>query len=208
MNDLEPQAVLSWIERFIIRIDDRVQELTELDRRSGDGDFGTNMVTALTRAKAKLSPAPADAGAPFSSLSTAFLEHSGGTSGPLFGMWFREFALAGQGSPAFTAALLADAARNGVATVRRLGSASVGDRTMVDAMAPAADSLAEAAGNDVPAVEALRSAAEAARAGADSTSSITARRGRASYVGEAALGAPDPGAVAVALFFESADELQ
>ena len=75
---------------------------------------------------------------------------------------------------------------------------------MVDALAPAAEALDTAKRDGAPLTARLQAAATAARAGADSTAPMIARRGRASYVGEAARGVCDPGALTVALFFESA----
>ena len=88
--------------------------------------------------------------------------------------------------------------------IQRLGGAQPGDKTMVDALAPAAEALSAAVAASEPLASALADAAAAARAGADATAPMLARRGRASYVGEAARGVCDPGAFTVALFFESA----
>ena len=79
-------------------------------------------------------------------------------------------------------------------SVQRVGGAQVGDRTLVDALSPAADA-ARAAGGSGAAVAAARAAVDGARA----TASIRARRGRASYVGDRAIGSPDPGAVGIAM---------
>ncbi|WP_158880314.1 dihydroxyacetone kinase subunit DhaL [Amycolatopsis anabasis] len=191
----------AWIDRFIAEITRRGADLTELDRRAGDGDYGTNLASALRRAEANLAAAEPDSPkAVFTAVANAFL-HTGGTSGPLFGMWFREFARAFGNE--ITPAALAEAAHNAQIVVRRLGLAEVGHKTMVDAMVPAAEALsaAAAAGADVPA--ALRAAAAAAHEGAAATEQLLARRGRASYVGEHARGVVDPGALTVALFFEA-----
>src|SRR5262249_6990885 len=95
---------------------------------------------------------------------------------------------------------LATGAADGVATVQRLGRAEVGDKTMVDAMVPAAQALAAA--NSLH--EGLLAAARAARQGAASTEAIAGRRRRASHGRDGARGVLGPGAVTVALFFESA----
>jgi dihydroxyacetone kinase-like protein len=87
--------------------------------------------------------------------------------------------------------------------VQRLGGAKPGDKTMVDAMVPATEALSSSTGG---LADALQAAASAARAGADSTAELLAKRGRASYVGEVARGVLDPGAVAVALLVGSALE--
>jgi dihydroxyacetone kinase-like protein len=192
----------SWITRFIDDVQQRADELTELDRLAGDGDFGTNLTSAVRRAQANL--AAAESATPqevFRAVATAFL-HTGGTSGPLFGMWFREFAKAITGE--VTTAALGAAAVNAATAVRRLGNAEVGHKTMVDAMVPAAEALSAAAARDDDVIVALKAAAAAAYAGAASTEGLLARRGRASYVGEHARGVIDPGALTVAWFFGAA----
>jgi dihydroxyacetone kinase-like protein len=144
-----------------------------------------------------MSEGPSDsASAVFARVSEGFLD-TGGTSGPLLGMWFRELSKATAQSA--DAAALAAGVAAGVATVQRLGQAQVGDKTMVDAMLPAAEAMT---GQDLKAD--LAAAARAARTGAASTQELRARRGRASYLGDVAVGVLDPGAVTVALFFESA----
>lgn len=192
----------AWINRFIAGVERQSTELTELDRQAGDGDFGTNLRSALRRASANLDAETSDQPqAVFLAVADAFL-NTGGTSGPLFGMWFREFAKALAGG--VTAATLSEGATNAAAAVRRLGKADVGHKTMVDAMVPAAEALSAAAARDADAGTALRDAARAAHAGAASTERLLAKRGRASYVGEHARGVVDPGALTVAIFFDAA----
>lgn len=193
----------AWIERFAAVIDERGAELTELDRLAGDGDYGTNLRLALAKVRANLdTDDPRTPGAVFTSVSNAFL-NTGGTSGPLFGMWFREFAK-GLGDEELSARSLSVAASEAEATVRRLGGAEVGHKTMVDAMVPAAQALTAAAERKADVETALKDAAEAAQVGALSTEELLAKRGRASYVGEHARGVVDPGALTVAWFFEAA----
>lgn len=127
--------------------------------------------------------------------------NTGGTSGPLFGMWFHEIAKAASTEPVEVSSLAAGVS-NGLAPSSV--SAKQGYNTMVDAIAPAADALTNAAAQQSNLGEALEAAAHAARVGAESTRSLIASRGRASYVGEVARGVLGPGAVSVALFFASA----
>jgi dihydroxyacetone kinase-like protein len=186
-----------WMRRFSDVVNQEREALAELDRRAGDGDFGTNLTSALRRASRRVSEGPSDsASAVFARVSEGFLD-TGGTSGPLFGMWFRELSKATAQSA--DAGALAAGVAAGVATVQRLGQAQVGDKTMVDAMLPAAEAMT---GHDLDAD--LAAAASAARTGAASTQELRARRGRSSYLGDVAVGVLDPGAVTVALFFESA----
>ncbi|WP_033295820.1 dihydroxyacetone kinase subunit DhaL [Amycolatopsis jejuensis] len=184
-----------WIEAFAASVREHAAGLADADRLAGDGDYGDNLTSAVQRAeKALQATKPDTPGGVLLAVSDGFLA-TGGTSGPLFGMWFRE--LGRSVGAELTTAGLAEGAARGAATVQRLGKAEVGHKTMVDAMVPAASALA--AGG--PLDEALDRAAAAALQGAESTKDLVARRGRASYVGEHAVGVVDPGARTVALFF-------
>jgi len=197
VSALDAGQARAWVEGFVDAIEANHAELGELDRRIGDGDFGTNLRSAARRMTDSLASAPATAGGPFAAASAAFMA-TGGTSGPLLGMWFRALAQAGADRDAIDLADLAGAVEAGIASIERLGGAKVGDKTMLDAFVPAASALRAAIpGGDV--AGALAAAAEAAAAGADATAQMQARLGRSSYVGEAAVGVPDPGARAVAL---------
>lgn len=174
------------------------ESLGDLDRQSGDGDFGTNLTSAFTRVRGEIDTnAPATYTQWLTAVSRGFLG-TGGTSGPLFGMFFRDLARCTE-AQAPTLSELATGLRNGLATVQRYGKAEVGHKTMVDAIAPAADVLAKQAESGASAAAALDAAAVAAMEGARSTRDIVASRGRASYVGEVSRGVLDPGAAAVAI---------
>ncbi|TCK21475.1 DAK2 domain-containing protein [Pseudonocardia endophytica] len=164
--------------------------LTELDQRSGDGDFGDNLRGGLRAAVARFDEGGTSA---FGALGSVFLDEVGGTSGPLLGLLFSEIARALDGSDDPVAAF-ADGARAGLEAIQRVGEAQVGDRTLVDALSPAVDA----------APSGLAAAARAASDGARHTAELRARMGRASYVGERAVGEPDPGAVGIAMLFRSA----
>jgi len=194
-------AAHNWITRFHRTFDRAQQRLTELDRLAGDGDFGTNIASALGRVDEAL-PGVDDATYRdvFTAVSGGFLA-TGGTSGPLFGMWFRNIARAADTEA--TLEQLASGVAAGLSAIQSLGGANVGDNTMIDALDPASAALTDAAAQQRPLSEALEGAALAARAGALSTGELIASRGRASYVGELARGVLDPGAVTIALFFEA-----
>jgi dihydroxyacetone kinase-like protein len=202
---LDAAAARAWLAGFADVFSTMREELDDLDRQSGDGDFGSNLELAIERFQHDLEQDAADTpGAVFGVVARAFM-HTGGTSGPLFGMWFAQLARAAGTAPAIGLAELAGGVDGGLQGIQRLGGAVPGDKTMVDALAPAAAALARAteAGEGLDA--GLAAAAAAAREGADATTTLIARRGRASYVGEAARGVCDPGALTVALFFEAAD---
>lgn len=192
-----------WIETFIADFHAAKEQLGEMDRISGDGDFAVNLDSALKLCEAALKQiaddaAPADV---FGAVSSGFL-HTGGTSGPLLGMWVRDVAKA-FADKADDVQALATGFSNGVATVQRIGGAEAGDKTMVDAMLPAAQALRAAAAQNESLEAALTRAAQAATEGAEATANISASMGRASYVGDVSLGTADPGATAIALFFKS-----
>lgn len=190
-----------WLAEFVAGFGPEARRLGDLDRQAGDGDFGTNLTSALAKAEAFVAELEPESFADvFDAVSKGFLD-TGGTSGPLFGMFFREIAKAARPTAQVDVATLAAGVASGLAVIQRLGHASVGDSTMVDAIAPAARALAAAGeqGHDLAA--ALDAATTAAQEGAESTRDLLASRGRASYVGEVARGVLDPGAVTVSLFF-------
>ncbi|MFI1110041.1 dihydroxyacetone kinase subunit DhaL [Streptomyces physcomitrii] len=197
--DPDTEFAHAWVHGFESAVLAHAGDLADADRRAGDGDFGDNMRSALRRARRTLdSTTPTGAAEVMTQLAEGFLG-TGGTSGPLFGMWFRAVAHGLRDADAGTA--LAEGLRQGLASVQRLGGAEVGDKTMVDALAPAADALRDRAGVSV--ADALARAAAAAEQGAASTRNLRAQRGRASYVGDHAVGVEDPGARTVALFLRA-----
>lgn len=200
---LDASFAQRWFAEFGSEFAGQATVLASLDRQAGDGDFGANLTSALAKAEGFIARLEPDSFAGvFDAISKGFL-NTGGTSGPLFGMWFREISKAALTEPLGVASLAAGV-EGGLAVIQRLGKAKVGDNTMVDAMAPAAGSLVQSRDDGRPLGASLADAALAARSGAESTRAMIASRGRASYVGELARGVLDPGAVTVALFFQAA----
>ncbi|NJQ01591.1 dihydroxyacetone kinase subunit DhaL [Streptomyces zingiberis] len=198
----------AWIRRFAASVAATQQELTALDQAAGDGDFGSNLGSGLTSSLRLLDEAPdgdpADASVPLTVTATAFLDSVGGTSGPMFGLLFQRMATAVQeAGPALTTAALSTGTRDGLEVIQRVGEATEGDKTLVDALAPAAEALGGCAADVLPDA-ALALAAEGAWVGVRNTALLRARRGRASYIGDRASGVPDPGAVGIGLLFASA----
>ncbi|OON72039.1 dihydroxyacetone kinase subunit DhaL [Streptomyces tsukubensis] len=193
-----------WMRRFACSARATEEQLTALDQEVGDGDFGTNLTAGVGAAVRRLDRLPADGfgpAAPLEAAATAFLDEVGGTSGPLFGLLLQSLAAAvDSGGPTTTA--LAEGAADGLAAIQRVGDAALGDKTLVDALAPAAEALRATPPGEPPQV-ALAAAAQAAWRGVRETARLRARMGRSSYVGERAAGVPDPGAVGVGLLFAS-----
>lgn len=176
------------------------ERLTELDSAIGDGDHGTNLTRGF-RAVVEALAAGDDDLPPGRRLILAgktLVSTVGGASGPLWGTALRR-AGRSVGDAVLDGPALADALDAALAGVVELGSAEVGDKTMVDALTPAAQALRAAveAGGSLP--DALAAAADAAAEGARSTVPLQARKGRASYLGERSIGHEDPGAASTVL---------
>lgn len=204
---LTPDFGRRWVDALLEAFVDRTEALGNLDRRSGDGDFGNNIASALNRARQSIeAEPPQDYTGWLTAVSRGFLG-TGGTSGPLFGMFFRELARCATG-PEPTLAEFSRGLSAGLTTVQHYGKAEVGHKTMVDALAPAAQQLDSLASTATDPAEALARTAQAAVAGARSTAELVATRGRASYVGEVARGVLDPGAAAAAIVLQAAAAAQ
>jgi dihydroxyacetone kinase len=175
-------------------------ELTEMDRIVGDGDIGHSLANG---AHALLGLAPGWTGRPLDAvlrdIGLAMRKSIGGTSGPLYAAFAIAAAQSVAEADTDSAQTLARAFAAGSDAIKRLGGADAGDRTMLDALIPAAAAMTAATNSGQ-----LTAAAAAARAGAERTAAMQPRRGRSSYIGDRALGHPDPGAVAVALWLEAA----
>ncbi|WP_121257846.1 dihydroxyacetone kinase subunit DhaL [Solirubrobacter pauli] len=176
------------------------ERLTELDSAIGDGDHGTNLtrgfravIEALAAAEDELPP-----GRRLILAGKTLVSKVGGASGPLWGTALRR-AGRSVGDAALDGPALADALDAALAGVVELGSAEVGDKTMVDALTPATQALRTAVEAGEPLADAITAAADAAAEGARSTVPLQARKGRASYLGERSIGHEDPGAASTVL---------
>lgn len=195
----------AWVRGTIDTVSEHRAELISLDREIGDADHGENLDRGFQAVAAKLDTltpeTPADV---LKMVASTLISTVGGASGPLLGTAYLKAAGAIAGKTELDAAdivALLTAARDGV--VLR-GKAEPGDKTMIDAWTPAVEAAAsaEAGGADVPAV--LAAAADAAAQGAADTEPLVARKGRASYLGERAIGHRDPGAQSSSLILREA----
>lgn len=195
VDALDTAWAIEWVRRSAAVIGEHKAELSGLDRAIGDGDHGENLDRGFRAVIAKLEDAtPETPGAVLKLVATTLISTVGGASGPLLGTAYLKGAQAAADAPTLDAAAvvaLLTAARDGV--VAR-GKAEQGDKTMVDAWTPAVDAAQGVldAGGDASAV--LDAAADAAASGAEATDPLVARKGRASYLGERAVGHRDPGA--------------
>jgi dihydroxyacetone kinase-like protein len=201
MQDLDGERIVTWLERAATVIEREKVALTELDAPIGDSDHGVNMARGFAAVQGKLRGIDrADVGAIFKAVGMTLLSTVGGASGPLYGTLFLDAGKQAAGLGALDLAAVTSCLEAGLAGVQRRGKAVLGDKTMVDALAPAVEALKAAAG--APLAEALGRAAEAARAGALATVPLVARKGRASYLGERSAGHQDPGATSTWLLLQ------
>lgn len=188
-------VVVRGLEEVVKTLSERANELGRLDSVAGDGDHGIGMTrgsqAALAEAK-RVRGDGAGAATTLNAAGSAWSEQAGGTSGALWGAVLIAFgAVLGDEDPASDDAVR-KAARAALDAVTRLGGATVGDKTMVDAMDPFVTTLESSAD---PLLQAWESACQAAEKGTRATSEMTAKVGRARPLGEKSLGTPDPGAV-------------
>jgi phosphoenolpyruvate---glycerone phosphotransferase subunit DhaL len=198
----------TFVVRFISALDERVTgaeaRLTELDAAIGDADHGANMTRGVHAAVTALGAAP-DRGVAeaFDVVGRALVRAIGGASGPLYGTVFSTLGRTLPSGTTIDAHALAGGLRDALAAVQHLGAAVVGDKTMVDAIAPAVTEFERRLlrGDDLP--RALEMATRAAEQGARATTPLRARKGRASYLGVRSEGHQDPGATSSALLFDA-----
>lgn len=164
--------------------------LSEIDGQIGDGDHGNNMAKGFARAAERVEKGDSlDAG--FEKLSSVLMAEIGGSMGPLYGMMFSDMADAISGKDNIDAAAfgtMLEAGRDGVVAI---GSAKVGDKTLLDTLIPAVTAFQEANGDFAARLATMKAAAETGR---DSTRDLVARIGRASRLGERSRGVLDAGA--------------
>lgn len=195
---------IAWIEGCIDMASEHRVELIELDRAIGDGDHGENLDRGFSAVKTKLSDADTThAGDVLKLVATTLMSTVGGASGPLLGTAFlrasKEVTAENLGPRDLVAMLEA-----GLAGIQARGKADEGEKTMVDAWAPAVRAAEKAAEDGLAPAAVLRAAADAAQAGAVATGPLKATKGRASYLGERSIGHRDPGATSSAYFIEAA----
>lgn len=204
MSETSLQKLDAWLKDYARVVAEHEAELTDLDREIGDGDHGSNMNRGMKAVAALDAASFPNAASYLKKVGMTLVSTVGGAAGPLYGTFFLRMATGIGDKETLDTASLAAALRAGVTGVTQRGKSAVGDKTMVDALTPAAESLEKQAADGVDLATALTAAAAAADAGREATVPLVARRGRASYLGERSVGHIDPGAASSALLIESA----
>ncbi len=200
------KQTLDVVREMANAMEENRRHLTKLDSEIGDGDHGNNMHRGLQAALERLDGAePSTSADVLKSVSMALVSKVGGAAGPLYGTAFLRASTALSDKEEVSAEDAASALEAALGGIKQRGKAEVGDKTIVDALEPAVEAAKEAASETDASVAAVfRAAAEAAKAGAESTVPLTARKGRASYLGARAQGHQDPGATSTYLLLAAA----
>lgn len=195
---LNRNQIVDWLYRCGEVFTKESDFLTGLDRAIGDADHGMNMHRGFSKVVEKL-PAIADKDIGFILKNTGMvlLSNVGGASGPLFGTFFLRAAQATQAHQSLTLVELQQMIREGAEGVISRGKAEPGDKTMCDVWLPVAESLEQAIAQNLSIPAALEAASQVAEQAVQSTITMQARKGRASYLGERSIGHQDPGATSV-----------
>lgn len=199
---LDGGFVNRWVRETARGIHAQRDFLTQLDAAIGDADHGVNMDRGFTAAVARVEEATDGLPGPLLEVAGSTLVLSvGGAAGPLYGSAIREMGRRLADAETFDAEGLLVLLRAGLEEIQRLGAATVGDKTIVDAFLPATQAFERGLRTG----EGLRAAAARARAAAEEGTQATipmqARKGRASYLGARSVGHQDPGATSTTILF-------
>jgi len=201
---MDAATISSWMREVEASVRAERDHLVQLDSAIGDADHGINMTRGF---EAVVQALGADNGSPPGRLliiaGRTLVSTVGGASGPLWGSALRSGGRVLGDQPTFDGAQLAEVLAAALASVKDLGTASLGDTTMVDALAPAVKTLKSRTADGEPLAQAVDAAAAAAEAGMRATIPLQARKGRASYLGERSVGHQDPGATSTALIMRA-----
>ncbi|HOX38444.1 MAG TPA: dihydroxyacetone kinase subunit DhaL [Candidatus Brocadiia bacterium] len=208
MPDKFVQAQLSaMLMGAVARIKANHKELSRLDSFGGDGDHGSAMLRAADAIAKTVSGAKKKATKDLlSDTAWAVMGIDGGATGPLLGSFFLGMSDAAGKGKSLDAKGLSALFISGLEGVMKNTPARAGDKTMLDALIPAVEAMQTGAKAGAGIPDCLKSAADAAAKGAETTSKMKARFGRAKNLGDKSIGNKDAGAVSMSLIFKGFSE--
>jgi dihydroxyacetone kinase-like protein len=196
---------LNWVKSVASVLNENSAYLTELDAAIGDADHGVNMDRGFKAVMNKMPEvSDKDIGTIFKTIGMTLISTVGGAGGPLYGTFFLQIGMKTAGKMELNLADWTDALEAALNGVVMRGKAELGDKTMVDALAPAVATLKQSISDGQQINKAIELSAEAARQGMEGTVPMVARKGRASYLGERSAGHQDPGATSSFLILKAA----
>ncbi|WYS06198.1 dihydroxyacetone kinase subunit DhaL [Bacillus sp. FSL R5-0394] len=197
-NQLTMQQVKDMLLHIADVLIQKEDELGEIDRHIGDGDHGTGMATGARAIQKELDKLElTSVNQVFRQSGAAMMESMGGASGVLFSSLFLALGKIEPEASEIDVASFSEGVSQAVNDIKIRGRASLGDKTMLDALEPASVALAEYKNSNF--VEALAAAKIAAQQGVEKTKDYVAKFGRAKFLGERSLGYQDAGATSIAI---------
>jgi dihydroxyacetone kinase-like protein len=205
-TSVDAETVRRWLQAAAASLHEQRDYLTQLDAAIGDADHGTNMDRGFTAVIEKLEGLEAPPGRLLITAGGTLVSTVGGASGPLWGTALRRAGRALGDGAEFDGSELASALDAALEGVVELGAAREGDKTMVDALAPAVRALRDRLADGSTVAEALAAARAAGEDGMRATVPLQASKGRASYLGERSIGHQDPGATSTVLIIAALEQ--
>jgi dihydroxyacetone kinase-like protein len=199
------------VERLHTTIDGQKDALSKLDTEIGDGDHGFSIANGFRNFHEKLDEyAQLEIGQFLKKGGFELIKHVGGAAGAVFGTFFTGQASYYDknlnGKKELDLQDIANMFSEALAQIKKRGNAKAGDKTMVDALEPAVNSLLESAAAGASLADAFRTAAQKAGEGAERTRDMVATHGRAKNLGQRSIGYMDPGAKTTSVIIETIAE--
>lgn len=194
-------------KKILTRMIDAIQRnkdyLSEIDGRVGDGDHGINMNKGFSIFEERIHDRDVTFSDGLGELGEILLTEIGGSMGPIYGTIFGGMAERCGGAEEISLSLFAEMLRQGFEDLSEIIEAKVGDKTIVDTLAPAVEAVERSVNQGEPIDRAMASMISAAEQGKESTRDMVARVGRSSRLGERSKGVLDAGAVSCFLIIEA-----
>ena len=211
MSSTFSQAGVARVESVIKLIAqtcvDNEKYFSDLDAVVGDGDFGYSLARGFENVIAEWDEYDrSDLSTFIQKVATTMSGRIGGSSGPIWGTAFLRAAISVKDKNDISQADVVAMLRSAVEGIMKRGGASLGDKTLLDALVPLTDAIEADLDKGLDGKAVAQHAAEVARTAAEETAKLEAHRGRASYTGERSIGSPDPGAIAMAVLAERVAE--
>jgi len=204
-NAISSEEIMRIIEGIAREIERNTDFLTRLDQAVGDGDHGINLARGFRAVLERLDELKGkDIGGTLRAVGMMLVSHVGGAVGPLYGIAFMKAGEVVGSKTEVDVDDLAKMFKAGEEGIVDMGKASLGEKTMLDAVHPAVIAIRKAAEQNKPLLHALESSVEAAEEGMKSTIGMVSKRGRSSYLGERSRGHQDVGATSAYIMLKSA----
>lgn len=184
-------------------LEENKEFLTDLDNVIGDGDHGINMARGFSEVEKQAENlGEKDIGNILKTVGMTLVSKVGGSSGPLYGTAFMKAGMTVGAKNEIDMSDFLSGLEAGIEGIKARGRSTTGEKTMLDAMVPALDTMKEQQAAGADAKQVLEAGVQAARAGVEATKPMIATKGRASYLGERSIGHQDPGATSFTLMLE------